>query len=100
MSDNTNSTFKLSDDSISVIAKNLQLALLTGTDIVDHLRMMEMTVDTEGNLFPTDNYTEQFEINVQTMLQTLRKYQEEQTSDTEATTEDIGKFEGDNPFNL
>lgn len=89
-------TFKLSDDAISVIAKNLQLALLTGTDIVDHLRMMEL-FENEGKLSPTDNYNEQFEINVQTMLETLRKLQEENNSDEQSEN---FKSDGDTPFDL
>ena len=93
-------TYKLSDDSISVIAKNLQLALLTGTDIVDHLRMMEMTTDTNGNLFPSDNYTVQFENNVQTMLETLRKLQEENTDASQEGSVGDSQSTGDTPFDL
>jgi len=86
MSDTT--TFKLDDSSIALIAKNLQIALLTGTDIVDHLRMMDLTTNTSGKLVPTDNYNVLFEKNLQVMLAQLEKLQQESTN------------EGDNSFDV
>ena len=44
-----NKNFKLSDDTIAHIAKTLQVALITGTDIVDNLRIMEL-VDVDGRI--------------------------------------------------
>tara|TARA_Y100000816_G_C25804719_1_gene421365 strand:- start:40 stop:279 length:240 start_codon:yes stop_codon:yes gene_type:complete len=47
----------LSDEVIGQVAKLLQLAILTGTDIVDNLRMLRVTFDEdEGNLVLTDEY--------------------------------------------
>jgi len=47
----------LSDEVIGQVAKLLQLAILTGTDIVDNLRMIRVTLDEEeGNLVLTDEY--------------------------------------------
>lgn len=34
--------YKLSDEVLAVIAQSLQLAIITGTDIVDHLRLIEV----------------------------------------------------------
>lgn len=34
--------YTLSDEVIAVIARSLQLAMLTGTDVVDHLRLIEV----------------------------------------------------------
>ncbi len=40
-----NSTYKLSDDVIAALGKLLQLAILTGTDVTDWFRMIEVTHD-------------------------------------------------------
>jgi len=53
---NTNE-MTLSDEVIGQVAKLLQLAILTGTDIVDNLRMVRVTFDEEeGSLVLTDEY--------------------------------------------
>lgn len=91
-------TFKLTDDVISYVAKNLQLCILTGTDIVDHLRMMELTTNSEGNLIPTDNYVEVFDNNEKVLLaraeelaEQLRSQQEASaTTDTDGTSGTVG----------
>ena len=41
---------KLSDDAIAHIAKLLQMAILTGTDIVDNLRILSLVSDDDGLL--------------------------------------------------
>ena len=38
----------LHDKTIGHIAKLLQLAMITGTDIIDHLRMMKLAVGDDG----------------------------------------------------
>lgn len=42
-----NSVYKLSDDVIAALGKLLQLAILTGTDVTDWFRMIEVTPSTE-----------------------------------------------------
>ncbi len=37
--------YTFSDQVLAVVAQSLQLALLTGTDIVDHLRIIEVEPD-------------------------------------------------------
>tara|TARA_Y100000310_G_scaffold208719_1_gene209331 strand:+ start:1652 stop:1897 length:246 start_codon:yes stop_codon:yes gene_type:complete len=59
--------YKLSDSSIGQIAKLLQLAILSGTDVVDHLRTLKL-VAANGNLELEDSYKEQFEKNLESML--------------------------------
>ena len=60
-------TYKLSDSTIAQLAKLLQVALLTGTDVVDNLRTMELIV--EGDLLePSQEFLEQNEENVRSML--------------------------------
>ena len=58
---------KLNDEVIAHIAKILQMALITGTDIVDHLRMM-MLDEEEGYLFLNKEYVENNEANIQKMI--------------------------------
>ena len=85
MSDKTFQTFKFDDSVISTIAKTLQLALLTGTDVVDNLRQIEVTETTEGLLGVTPNYSSQFEHWVAKLLEELEAQQSNESSDEEVT---------------
>ena len=59
----------LSDDVIGHIAQIVQLAILTGTDVVDHLRAVELAHDLETNkLFLTEEYRVRSEVNIERML--------------------------------
>ena len=59
---------KFNDEVIAHIAKILQMALISGTDIVDHLRMV--VVDENNNeLFLNKEYLENNESNIEKMLQ-------------------------------
>ena len=68
-------TFKFDDTIISTIAKTLQLALLTGTDVVDNLRQIEVAENENGTLSITPNYNSQFEHWVAKMLEELEAHQ-------------------------
>ena len=83
-------TFKFDDSVISTIAKTLQLALLTGTDVVDNLRQIELTETTDGLLGVTPNYNSQFEHWVAKMLEELET---QQAAETENTQEGQGLFD-------
>ena len=52
--------YKLSDEVLAQIARLVQLGILTGTDVVDNLRMMEVTQSQsdEGKLVLSDQYRE------------------------------------------
>tara|TARA_B100000214_G_C23741164_1_gene523317 strand:- start:34 stop:270 length:237 start_codon:yes stop_codon:yes gene_type:complete len=65
-----NNNLKLSDAVIGHVAKTLQVALITGTDIVDNLRLLEMTVE-DGELVLTPECSENFENNLEEMLVNL-----------------------------
>jgi hypothetical protein len=67
---------KLSDAAIAHIAQLVQLAMLTGTDVVDHMRMMTL-VETEGELFLDPEYELQSDDNVQRMIQEAVRMQSE-----------------------
>ena len=60
----TGDSMKLNDEVIAHIAKILQMALITGTDIVDHLRMMVLD-ENEGILSLNQEYNENNEANIQ-----------------------------------
>ena len=63
---------RLSDDVIGQIAKLVQAAILTGTDVVDWLRQVRLSV-TGDTLYMDDEYIKVFEGNIQTLLQNLEK---------------------------
>jgi len=65
---------KLTDNSISQIVRVLQLALLTGTDITDNMRLMRF-VEKDGSLDPDPEYFETFEANI-------KKLEEEASNDS------------------
>ena len=58
----------LHDSTIAHIAKLIQMALLTGTDIVDHLRMMALEVGDEDCLKLNDEYRQKFDGNINDMM--------------------------------
>jgi hypothetical protein len=58
---------KLADETIGHIAKLIQMAILTGTDIMDNLRSMSLTTSEEGLVIHPD-YAESFDANVERML--------------------------------
>ena len=48
---------KFGDETIAIIRELMQLALITGTNIVDHLRAVEVVKDEDtGKLVPTEDY--------------------------------------------
>ena len=58
---------KFSDHLIADIARTLQIAILSGTDIVDHLSTFEVE-DEEGLLKLTENSKERIEKEIESML--------------------------------
>ena len=67
---NTNTEMSLSDEVIGQVARLVQIAILTGTDVVDNLRMLRVTFNEEdGNLVLTDEYRAMASEQVEKMLQ-------------------------------
>jgi len=60
-------TLTLTDTAISHIAKLVQVAILTGTDIVDNLRMAEF-INSDGQLDISPEYHESFNDNITRMM--------------------------------
>ena len=63
-----NENIKLNDSVIAHFVKLLQLGLLTGTDIVDHFRMVRLTLEEEEELFLNKEYMLAQEENINKML--------------------------------
>lgn len=61
-------TYGFSDDTISQIARLLQIAILSGTDIVDNLRTLQLVVDERGQLSPDPTYLSNFDANLNRMI--------------------------------
>lgn len=59
---------RLSDDSIATIAKLLQIAILTGTDIVDNLRTITFAVS-DDKLVPTQQFVDALNNSIEGMIQ-------------------------------
>ena len=63
-------TYKLDDKTIGQIAKCVQVAILTGTDVVDHLRQLELNIDEEtNNIICSEQYLSVFDANIAKMME-------------------------------
>lgn len=69
---------KLQDSSIGHIAKILQMAILTGTDIVDHLRMVRFEVDDDQTLKLNEEYEKVFNESIEKMMSNASQQEEKQ----------------------
>ena len=72
---------KLSDQTIAHIAKIIQVAILTGTDLVDNLRLIDLKESNEGQLNLEDEYAENFDKSVNTMLEEIAAEQEKKIAE-------------------
>ena len=72
---------RLSDDSIATIAKLLQIAILTGTDIVDNLRMVTFNVN-EGKLTPIQQFVDNLNGGINSMLEKVDSTNNETGADS------------------
>ena len=60
---------KLSDTAIAQIAQLVQLGILTGTDVTDHLRTLRLDVDEKTNrLVPSATFAEDFNENLKKLV--------------------------------
>jgi hypothetical protein len=64
----------LHDSTIAHIAKLVQLAMITGTDVIDHLRMMKLSEDSEAGLIHIDkDYESEHSGSINDMIKKLNK---------------------------
>ena len=78
---------KLTDNSISHIAQLLQVAILTGTDIIDNMRAVEFVVN-KGALELSPDYFENFEAGLERMAQEAATFSADQANSQEETGND------------
>ena len=69
MSEETEQKFNLDDSVIAQIAKIIQVAILSGTDITDNLRQMSLSVNSEGKLGLSKEYVSIFNRNLERMTE-------------------------------
>ena len=72
--------FKLSDEFIGQVAKLVQLGILTGTNVVDHLRLVRVTSEDGQELVLTSEYRQHFDANIGKMLAEVEQIKEEMQS--------------------
>ena len=72
-------SYTLSDSAIGQIAKVLQVAILTGTDITDNLRLMTF-VQESGKLTLEPTYEKEFNQNLERMLSEVQQNVAEDTN--------------------
>jgi len=64
----------LHDSTIAHIAKVVQLAIVTGTDVIDHLRMMKLDVDgLEGLIYIDKDYESEHSGSINEMIEKINK---------------------------
>ena len=61
-------SYKLDDSTIGLFAQLIQLALLTGTDIVDNFRTVQLVDNGEGKLIPDPAFRNVFDANIQKLM--------------------------------
>ena len=66
---------KLNDEVIAHIAKLLQIAIITGTDLTDNMRMIRLQ-ESEGELYLESEYSKQSDDNIQTMINNIPELKE------------------------
>ena len=65
------------DDSVvGHVAKILQMALITGTDIIDHMRMIRLA-EKDSKLFLEEDYQQTFDVSLDNMLKNAQEQQGE-----------------------
>jgi len=69
-------SMRLDDEVVAHIAKILQIAILSGTDVTDGLRMMRLFQE-DGILFLDEEYDSNFDENVDRMLEEASKLTQE-----------------------
>ena len=63
----------LHDKTIGHIAKLLQLAMITGTDIIDHLRMMKLDVGEDGLISIDKEYESSHDGSINDMIKKVNE---------------------------
>lgn len=73
----------LHDSTISKIAQLVQMAILTGTDIIDHLRMLKLESAEDNYLYVDTEYEKIFNKSVEKMLLNAQQNLQQSQDDNE-----------------
>jgi len=73
----------LHDSTISKIAQLVQMAILTGTDIIDHLRMLKLESAEDNYLYVDTEYEKIFNESVEKMLLNAQQNLQQSQDDNE-----------------
>ena len=68
----SNDSITLGDPAIAEIARLLQLAILSGTDVTDHLRTLRLIVE-DGVAYPHPEFVKNLEATINRMAQEAAK---------------------------
>ena len=73
-------TYRLDDEVLMDIARQVQVAFLTGTDVIDNLRTIRLSTsdDNEDVLYLSEGYRENTETNIQALLERAQVLQSEE----------------------
>ena len=63
----------LHDSTIAHIAKLVQMAIITGTDITDHLRMMHLVLAEDSKLVLEEKYQEVFDVSLTKLIENSKQ---------------------------
>ena len=74
---------KLHDTTIGHVARLVQMAILTGTDVVDHLRMLTLKASEDNLLYVEDEYQKIFDDQVGKMLENAKTVVKEELDNLE-----------------
>mgnify|MGYP003148198796 CR=1 FL=1 len=77
---------RFNDSLIAAIARTLQIAIISGTDIVDHLRTFEVE-DEDGSLKLTEESQERIEKEIAGMLEIVEENRRQQAAQSETQAE-------------
>jgi len=77
-----NSELRLTDEAIGAIARLVQIAIITGTDIVDNLRTMQLVNIGDGRLAPSPEFLNAFNRNIESMLEQSAQHSSGAGNDT------------------
>lgn len=67
----------LSDEFIGQVAKLVQLAIITGTNLVDNMRLLRVSVGEDEKIVLSDDYKEYFDRSIQKMLKEVEELKQE-----------------------
>lgn len=82
--------FRVSDDLIAVFRELVQLSLLTGTNIVDHMRAVRVEV-VDGQVVPTEEYVTQYNAYIEELERQAEALRAEMQAQEATDTPDVSK---------